>query len=211
MATITRAQWGARAPRSGPGLLTTSRVEGIAVHWPGMSSPLRGVKAVSGALRSWQTFHMDTKGWSDIAYQEAIDQDGNCYVLRGLATQSGANGDLETNEDYGALLLILAPGETPSAAMCATVRNRIKAHRALFPNSKRIVGHGEIRPEPTACPGPGAQTAINVGRFEPRKPTRINAARDLLIVALATAKKAGRITRARKIQASLDCLKGVDE
>lgn len=167
---FSRIAWGARPARSGPGALTVSRVKGIAVHWPAMSKPLRGFDAVSAALRSWQAFHMDTRGWSDIAYQVAVDQDGNRYELRGLRTQSGANGDNEANEDYGALLLILAPGEQPTDAMVTEVRNVVRDFRAIFPNGTAIKGHGQVRPEPTACPGPAAQAAINAGEFEPVKP-----------------------------------------
>lgn len=164
---FSRIAWGARPARSGPGDLTVSRVKGIAIHWPAMSKPLRGFDAVAAALRSWQAFHMDGKGWSDIAYQVAVDQDGNRYELRGLRTQSGANGDNDVNEDYGALLLILAPGEQPTDAMVTEVRNVVRDFRAIFPNGTAIKGHSQVRPEPTACPGPIAQAAINAGEFEP--------------------------------------------
>ena len=170
MARYTRAQWGARASRGGPGNLTPSRVEGIALHWPAMSAPLRSVAAVKAALRNWQAYHMDTHGWSDIGYQVAVDQQGNRYELRGLAVQSGANGGTDVNERFGAVLLILAPNEEPSAAMLAEVRNVIADHRALFPKSRRIVGHSDIRPEPTACPGPAVSRGIRAGVFEPVPP-----------------------------------------
>lgn len=165
---FNRQEWGARAASGGPGRLTPARVRGIVLHWPAMSAPLRTPEAVKAALRNWQRFHMDTNGWSDIAYQEAIDQAGNVYALRGLRIQSGANGSTEVNETLGALLLVLAPGEAPSAAMIEAVRRRIKRHRDLFPNSRAIVGHGDVRPEPTECPGPAVRAAIEAGTFEPR-------------------------------------------
>jgi hypothetical protein len=163
----TRADWNARPARSGPGALNPRKVVGLAFHWPAMSSPLTSPAAVMAALRSWQAYHMDGHGWSDVAYQVAVDQAGNRYELRGLAIQSGANGDAAVNETYGAVLLILAPGEKPSAAMVTEARQVVAEHRALFPKSTRLVGHGQIRPEPTACPGPAAQAAINAGTFEP--------------------------------------------
>lgn len=167
MTHYTRAQIGLRAPRAryafgGPD------VDGIAVHWPAMKKPVHGFAAVMAALRNWQAFHMDTRGWSDIAYQEAVDQDGNSYELRGLDHQSGANGGTDVNERFGALLLILAPGEQPTEAMMRTARARIAAHRRLHPSSTRIVGHGQIRPGGSECPGPIAQRLIDRGAFEPR-------------------------------------------
>lgn len=167
MARYNRKAWGARRARPGRGNLSPAAVVGIALHWPAMTKPLGNVPAVEAALRSWQTYHMDTHGWSDIAYQEAIDQLGNVYALRGLRVQSAANGTSSLNERYGALLLVLAPGEQPSPAMIATVRKRITRHRILFPNSRQIVGHGQIRPEPTACPGPAVTAAIARGAFTP--------------------------------------------
>lgn len=175
-----RGEWGARAARGGPGALTPGRVVGIALHWPAMRSRLGTVEAVQAALRSWQDYHMDTNGWSDIAYQEAFDQLGNVYRLRGLRNQSGANGNTDLNERFGALLLILAPGEAPTPAMVAAVQRRIELHRDYFPNSERIVGHGQIRPGGTQCPGPIVQAMINRGAFEPAKPNRVERGRKLI-------------------------------
>jgi hypothetical protein len=125
------------------------------------------VAEVSAALRSWQTYHMDTNGWSDIAYQVAVDQSGNTYRLRGFRTQSGANGGTEVNETYGALLLVLAIGETPTPAMVAAVRRRVARFRELYPKGTRIVGHQDVRPEPTSCPGPAVMGLIHAGKFRP--------------------------------------------
>lgn len=172
MTFINRSKWGARRATGGPGKLDARKVAGIALHWPAMSRPLTTVEAVTNALRGWQAYHMDDKDWSDIAYQEAIDQAGNVYGLRGLRTQPGANGDRTTNERYGALLLVLAPGEQPTDALVKAVRRRIRRHRELFPRSTGIVGHNEIRPEPTACPGPIVQGHIDSGTFDPNRKQR---------------------------------------
>lgn len=153
MKRYNRDDWHARAAKSGPGHLDPDKVEGLALHWPGDSVKRAGLEEVGKALRAWQAQHMDVNGWSDIAYQEAIDQDGNSYQLRGLRTQSGANGDQDVNERFGAILLVVAIGERPSEAMVETLRRRIKRHRRLFPNSTRLVPHSAIRPEPTQCPG----------------------------------------------------------
>lgn len=166
---LPRSAWGARAPKPGPGDLTPSRVAGVAIHWPGTGThtPITTRAAVAAALRGWQAFHMDDRGWSDIAYQVAVDQDGRAWTLRGLRTQSGANGDVDVNERYGAILLILVTGEQPSAAMKATVRAVIADYRKLYPNCVAIRPHSAVRPEPTDCPGPAARAAIAAGDFTP--------------------------------------------
>jgi hypothetical protein len=148
------------------------KVIGLALHWPAMSGPIRTPAGVIAALRGWQAYHMDGHGWSDIAYQEAVDQDGNVYVLRGLRTTPGANGDTATNATHGALLLVLAPGEEPTPAMIHAVRRRVRSHRRLFPRSHLFVGHDHIWPEPTSCPGPIVSRHIDAGTFDPEREYR---------------------------------------
>ena len=166
---ITRSAWGARPAKPGPGRLDPHRVEGFCLHWPGMAKPLRGIAAVSTALRGWQTFHMDTKDWSDIAYNVAVDQDGHQYRLRGIANQSGANGNEDLNERYVAILLVLAPGEQPTAEMVKTVRNIIRRGRRRYPRAQRLIGHGQIRPGGTQCPGHVVLEHIARGTFDPTR------------------------------------------
>lgn len=188
MATISRAQWGARpAAKAEP--LDATLVVGLAVHWPAMSSPRRGVAVVSKGLRGWQAYHMDDKGWRDIAYQVAVDQDGNRYILRGLDGQSGANGDEDVNRRYGAVLVVLAPGERPTDAMLAELRNVVRDHRRLFPRSHLVVGHVDIRPEPTECPGTIMLSLIEDGSLEPG-PTPAELLRADLNAAMAATKAA---------------------
>lgn len=187
---VSRDEWGARAPRPGPGLLDPTEVVGLAVHWPAIASPVHGKRAVKAALRGWQDFHMDVRGWSDIAYQRVIDIDGNRYQGRGLGVQSGANGDEDVNDTYGALLLVLAPGEEPSPAMMRAARSEVRRHRLLFPGSRYIKGHSDIRPEPTACPGPILTRYIRLRLFEPPKPWSPVVLRRRVTRALAEAEEA---------------------
>jgi hypothetical protein len=173
MSRISRKQWGARRRRHHPGRLEPADVLGIALHWPAMEGRCpRTTLAVMALLRAWQTLHMDhpDRGWSDIAYQEAFDQLGNVYVLRGLKNRPAANGTTTTNGTHGALLLILGPGEQPSTEMIAAVRRRIARHREIFPNSRRIVGHGDLKA--TTCPGPIVRDLIADGVFEPTGASR---------------------------------------
>jgi hypothetical protein len=194
MTVYSRAAWGARPARLGPGPLSAREVVGFVFHWPAMAKPVRGFKAVAAALRAWQDYHMDDHGWSDIAYQVAVDQDGNRWILRGLDTQSAANGDEDLNDELGAILLILAPGEEPSDAMIREVRRVVADHRRLFPNSDVLIGHNEVRPEGTACPGPIVQRHLEKGTFEP---AAAPAPRDLLRIELQASIEATKAVKAR--------------
>jgi hypothetical protein len=213
MTYYSRSDWGARHANGGPGKLSPVKVEGIALHWPAMSRPLRDFASVAAALRGWQNYHMDDLGWSDIGYQEAIDQNGNVYELRGILTQSGANGNQDVNQRFGALLLILAPGEKPSPAMLGAVQGRIKTMRFRYPRAKRIVGHNEVRPEATACPGPITQDLIKAGAFEPRRPAEktrgvmVDRALNAVSRAYRRAEKKGRSRRARVLNEATEALK----
>jgi N-acetylmuramoyl-L-alanine amidase len=167
MTHYTRAEWGARPPEA-TYELDPAEVVGTALHWPAMDKPVTTVAAAMEKLRGWQDYHMDTLGWSDIGYQLAFDQLGNVYRLRGMTHRSGANGDRHVNERFGAFLLILAPGEQPTPAMVRRVRRYVRVWRRIFPRATRIVGHNDIRPEPTACPGPIVSRMIDRRTFEPR-------------------------------------------
>jgi hypothetical protein len=175
---LPRSAWGAR-PSRGAVALAQSQVEGEALHWPGMAKPINatgdaGQRRVASALRGWQDYHMDGRGWSDIAYMVAIDQAGRAWTLRGLNIRSGANGDADVNRRFGAFLLVLAPGEKPSAAMVATTKGVITDFRKRFPHARaKPYGHRDVRPrnsagqETTDCPGPAAEALINAGGFTP--------------------------------------------
>lgn len=176
---LPRSEWGARAPKPGPGLLDPAQVEGAVIHWPGTTSstPILSKDAVASALRNWQAYHMDVRGWSDIAYQVAVDQAGRAWTLRGLRTQSGANGDTDVNERYGAILLVLVQGEQPTAAMKATARGVVADFRRIFPRGVEVKGHRDVRPggtpghPSTDCPGPAAYAALQRGELTPTTTT----------------------------------------
>lgn len=165
-----RDDWGAAPATGGPGQLTPSRVEGVVIHWPGSgeTDSFDNDAEVAAALRGWQRFHQKDRGWSDIAYQRAFSQDGDVWELRGLRTQSGANGNADLNERYGAFLLVLVAGEEPSAAMKASVRASITEFRRIYgDDAAKILPHSAVRPDGTDCPGPRTRQAIARGEFEP--------------------------------------------
>lgn len=191
---LPRSAWGAREP-NGRNALVRSEVDGDVLHWPGMSSRIDaagdiGARRVASALRGWQNYHMDDRGWSDIAYQFAIDQAGRAWTLRGHNIRSAANGDQDVNSRYGAILLVLGPGEEPSAAMKATVRGVIADFRKWFPAGTAIRPHSAVRPAGTDCPGDRARAAISRGDFTPRTEDDVTPEQMNTLLAAANAAKA---------------------
>ena len=199
--TYSRAEWGARSAAAADPL-DPAEVVGIAIHWPAMREPLETFESVAAALRSWQRMHMDDRGYRDIAYQVAVDQQGNRYELRGLHGVSAANGDTIPNRRYGAVLAVLAPGERPSEAMVEALRVVVAYHRAIFPGSRQVVGHQDVRPEPTACPGPILEAMVKAHVFEPPVPEperpSTKATRDQITQAVKKAKEDGLPRWARR-------------
>lgn len=174
---VSRAQWGARKAKAAYSLVP-SQVKNTAFHYPGTANPINavgdaGFRRVCSALRGWQTYHMDTRGWSDIAYCVAVDQVGRAYTLRGINIRSAANGGTEVNLEYGAILLVLGNNEAPSAAMEATSRAVMQDYRVRFSRiPRRPTWHGAIRPGGTAsdpstdCPGKLTIAQIKAGKFD---------------------------------------------
>lgn len=174
---LPRSAWNAR-PSKGPTHLNATGLLGTALHWPGMGNHrLFAQDDVAHALRGWQDYHMDTRGWSDIAYQVAVDQAGRAWQLRGLTTRSGANGDADANLAYGAILLVLGTGETPTGALINTTRQVIADFRRLYPKATAIKPHSWVRTQYTGagtdCPGDAARGLIAAGQFEPRTTTPV--------------------------------------
>lgn len=165
-------------PANGNRALIVANVLNVAFHYPGMAAPINatgdaGFRRVCSALRGWQDYHMKTRGWSDIAYQVAVDQVGRAYTLRGINVQSAANGDQTVNKEYGAILLVLGNNEQPSEAMMRTSRAVVADYRKRYYRiPKRPTWHGAIRPGGTAsdpstsCPGKLTIAAIRAGKFD---------------------------------------------
>lgn len=151
---MPRSAWTADLPPHNPTLLVDSEVRGFAVHWPGGGGSLAGVN-VPQLLQGELHYHVDVRGWSDIAYQHAVDLNGKVWTLRGLDVRSAANGDVDPNRHYGAITCIYGPGDTPSAAMIQAIQDfRTQVWLKRFPHATEVKTHNQVRPAPTECPGP---------------------------------------------------------
>lgn len=166
---LPRAAWTTH-PRPTLTPLSASEVSGICLHWPGTTGVIgdSGSKQIAGRLDGYRAFHVAPEpqghGWADIAYQLAVDQAGRVWDLRGVAHRSAANGTVDLNRQWVAVLVMVGPGEQPTAAMVTALRwARGNVVLPRFPKATRVVGHGQIRPRPTACPGPALTTLIRSG------------------------------------------------
>jgi hypothetical protein len=161
----SRADAGLRA-RRGCTSFPTGRPLGVACHWPGSDAKLVGLSdaQVASQLRGWQAYHMDSKGWSDIAYGVGIDWHGCVWELRGLDCRTAANGGTQSNADYTACLWILGTGDKPTDAMVQAFRDwRTTRLLRRYPGATAVKTHNDVRAAPTECPGAAVTALVRGG------------------------------------------------
>jgi GH25 family lysozyme M1 (1,4-beta-N-acetylmuramidase) len=178
---LTRADAGL-PPRPSTGTaLTVAGVgtHGFTVHWPGEPGAIGTDRdPIRHLLQAYWTYHTTPEpaghGWADIAYQAAVDQAGRVWDLRGVDRRSAANGDETVNTAWGALLLMVGSGEEPSQAMVTAVRDwRRTRWLARYPKAVHVVGHKDVRPDPTECPGPAVYAMVTDGTFVAEEPMTV--------------------------------------
>lgn len=98
---VCRDAWGARAP-SGP--MVPHTIRQLTVH----HSAAAATDTTQGPahLRGYQAFHMDDRGWGDIAYHVGVDRAGVVYRLRDWDVV----GDTGTDYDPTGHFLLLLDG-----------------------------------------------------------------------------------------------------
>ncbi len=85
-----RHEWGARKPKS-PATIISANVDALAHHYSSMGAESRKNHAdCAEVVRSIQNFHMDTRGWNDIAYSWLYCHHGHAYEGRGWGAMTAA-------------------------------------------------------------------------------------------------------------------------
>ena len=166
MRTVSRAQWGARAPKCVTPL--NRGLWGLAVHYSASDADEQADHAnCAGRVKGIQRYHMDTQDWCDIAYNHLICAHGYVYTGRGYSTRSAANGTNEGNSRYHAVCLLCnddsGEREITAAVQQALVELR-KEYLKRYPSAGETAGHRDLKN--TACPGDEAYTFIKSPAFE---------------------------------------------
>lgn len=159
---VRRSEWGARAPRSRTSVRPTY---GSTVHWEGPHMGPFGHDQCAGKVRGIQRFHMDTRGWSDIAYSALVCPHGYAFEGRWVGVRSAANGTTVGN-DTAYTVCYLGGIDDPFTAA---------AQRALRVTLDWLDAHGGAGPgrnchrdwKPTQCPGDAICTWVRNGQPAP--------------------------------------------
>lgn len=174
-----RAQVGLRRQRSVSRNISPGGASGgVTVHYGGgrvgitAASPHSRCEQV---WRDWQAFHMDTRGWADIAYTGAFCQHGYALAGRGSGVRTAAQGSNEGNLRSYAVAFVGGEGDAPSADAYAALDWWIIALRASGAGN-RVWGHRDWTS--TSCPG---DTLLSAARARDRRavadPSRAGGAR----------------------------------
>jgi hypothetical protein len=111
----------------------------LTLHYGAGATPTTHAKCIETWL-SYQTFHMDTRTYADIAYNFGFCNHGYVFAGRGLGVRSGANGTDPGNQSSLAACWIGGSGTPTQAALDAADwiilsvrrnggRSSVKAHR----------------------------------------------------------------------------------
>jgi hypothetical protein len=160
---LPRAAWGARPPRPGGKPHTITR---MTVHHSAVALPdNRGIVA---RLQQHQRYHMDDKGWIDIAYHYAVDRNGNVFALRDTAIA----GDTATDYDTTGLFLVLCEGnfdeeQVSEAQLDGAALIFAWAAQQFGITTATLASHKEVTPV-TSCPGTTLEAHMTSGDLKRR-------------------------------------------
>lgn len=166
MRVVSRKAWGARPANCSTPLNTG--LWGVAVHYSASDADEQANHDNCAArVKGIQRFHMETRGWCDIAYNHLICAHGYVYTGRGYALRSAANGTNEGNSRYHAICLLCNDDseerEVTPEVQQALVELR-KEYLKRYPSAKETVGHRDLTS--TTCPGDEAYRFIKSQSFE---------------------------------------------
>lgn len=152
---LSRAELGLRPPRSISRAIAPQE-GGNTAHWAGLKqhvSPLlSGHTRCINKWRDFQKFHMDSRGYVDIAYNGGFCQHGYVFAGRGLHIRSAANGTNSGNYRFYAWCWIGGEGETPTKAALQAFAWIVRDARRQGGAGMRVVPHSWHKS--TGCPGP---------------------------------------------------------
>lgn len=168
---VSRSQWGARAPKSVKRIATpTSK---LFLHHTADSN--RGAQGV----RNIQRFHMDSRGWSDIAYSFLVDPDGTVFEGRGAGV-AGAHTQGHNSTAHGLCAMgnyqSVTPPDSLIVGLAALVRHGAAegwwvdgitgGHRDVgttsCPGDRLYPRIGDINRLATTRPEPDPEVPVNV-------------------------------------------------
>lgn len=172
MRFVSRAEWGAVAPRVPLAEIGSAR--GVKVHYEGTSVPsdLAGADQhgrCAGRVRAIQASHMadNNEKWVDLAYSAIVCPHGWVFEGRGVHRKTGANGNSTLNTaHYAVCAMVGDSGLTePTADMLHGLRDAIEWFQRDGAAGSEILGHKDGYA--TSCPGGPLYAWVQAGAPRP--------------------------------------------
>ncbi|MEK6608497.1 MAG: N-acetylmuramoyl-L-alanine amidase [Myxococcota bacterium] len=144
-----RAEWGARSAGCASAMGTPWR---MAIHHT--ETPTEDTISPEARLRAIQSYHMDVRGWCDVAYHYLMSRDGRLWEGR-PAQKLGAHAGSGNNSGNLGISVMGSHGSTPItdtqlSAVAGLVRGLADLDDIPI-NRTKIKGHREYKS--TSCPG----------------------------------------------------------
>jgi hypothetical protein len=105
---VTRAEWGARAPKS---VTPATFTFGVTSHWEGPHMGTFPHSSCASKVRGIRNYHMDNRGWSDIAYSAIACPHRFVFDCRGPNVRTAANGTTQGNDTAAAVCYLGGEGD----------------------------------------------------------------------------------------------------
>lgn len=160
VAYASRDAWTTRTPD-----VQHQRAErlGTAVHWLGMPFDGADHSECLRVLHSIEEQDVRDKGFGALPYNEAVCRHGYRLEGRGRGYVSGANGSTQANAEFGSVCALVGVGEELTTAEWDAIHAAIVESARLQAPGKPILTHNDVRPTPTACPGPDLTAWVHAG------------------------------------------------
>jgi hypothetical protein len=133
---------------------------GWTIHWNGPAANVVGREHTRCVAfwRAVRNFHVNTNGWSDIAYSFGVCPHGEIFEGRGWHRNQFANGTDQVGEndgndrDWYTALCFIGEGEHPPPAMTDALHHLVDQGRVSGACGLRVLPHNAFRRK--SCPGP---------------------------------------------------------
>lgn len=145
MQIVTRSQWGARSPRSR--FLITTPTPKLYLHHTVSAS------GGSARVRAIQNFHMDVRGWSDIAYSYLVNAEGTIFEGRGAGVAGGHTAGQNTVSHAICAMGNYDQTQPPQVMLDAIRRLVAHGHGKGWWPARITGGHRDAPGANTSCPG----------------------------------------------------------
>lgn len=161
MRFVSRAAAGLRPATGATGI---NPVRGSTVHYAGESLGSFPHSSCAAKVRAQQAFHMDERGWTDLAYNAVVCPHGYVFEGRWIGRRSGANGTNAGNRDWYAIQAMIGVGDPKPAVMVEAIAECAELFRTAGRAGPDVNGHRDHKA--TACPGDPLYADVQAGTFE---------------------------------------------